>query len=1204
MTSLKILFAISLAFALQACGGDTAVVAEDPVVTVSATTASANSQRFAIAQDTALSINLEGQGGASFNFIITTQPVNGVLLGMLSGVNPTLMYTPNNGFVGDDSFAFEVTDDEGNVATGTVTIQVVSQEDANKDSDSDGLTDLDELNKYGTSPILSDTDADGFSDHKEVITFGFDASVNNLRFNPLIADIPQIDVQLTSAPVISLNYTTTEGVSSSVSTNRSQSSSQAVTSSETLEQTTSFEHSHTFGVQVAVLAGVEIGATSGAKSSVTATVSYSGTVAFGEENTQSWTEEQTQENSTALEQGESFEESNEVSTSGGGLAIAVQVNNGGNISYTLNNLFLSAVYLDLSLPDPVIPIGNLAFDNAGGFPSFTLAPNEASGQLNFVTSDLSIDTTKSLLANSQGLIIRPAVFDMLDENGVSYTFNNTAMQAQNALVVVDFAGLNGLSTLRLMIATNAKPNAPGISIADVLQNVLRLETNTDSTDGFLTDVAGVSNNEPAGRWVMLHGAQSGNDNMTTTVYTTPSDKSRVQSVNSNVNNIVSSYDLAQIIIRGGDILHLAYLLDDDQDTISNRAELVYGTNPNNADTDGDGLDDGAEINGWQVSYLEKSGSAVIKTVTSNPLLSDTDADGLSDLAEANILTADSRLKRNPQSKDTDGDGLGDFIDDLTGTDFAPNVYDDLDIASLSAVLSNPASVPTNINITYEVLDVTEAGVGVAGNGINDYRIHIYRHITDNATGSHPEPLSAPLNFAPVILGQTLTCGTACNWTLVEISASIPGALNTTFVDPVQITTGSRHKYIAYLQINGSYVRSKKAVFASADLERVTIHVLPGDGTNNTALTNVRTVTDFRTLLSDPAKKIEYSAEYNEIFISEGFAFISTVDGHFRNAAYGSVYDGTTLVKKSVAEYQDSTDRVTVTYPERFFYSDCPATESVPRRVEANCWLERFARPSNIHGYVTDAVDANDVGNVLSHPLGAGDGAFTLDWSMKFGDSVIIPRPGLASNQLRYICGSYRDRVRAPADFSDDLMYETLASLPTKYVRRPSPLESSCAEIDVFVDTFTDANGDGVYTINPVTGGATFSRNLPAQARCYPITFIAYEYNENKTLDGGFYNRVAYPYSGEANFANTDEAELCRDDAGIWTLNAIQLRTEHEAAIISVLATTANNPNFINYTTRPLVWDDSGEPGRLRRDGPVRTTVEGTLRVNYLIEVTK
>jgi len=47
----------------------------------------------------------------------------------------------------------------------------------NPDSDGDGLTDIDEINLYGTSITLTDTDGDGLDDGVEVNTYGTDPTL-------------------------------------------------------------------------------------------------------------------------------------------------------------------------------------------------------------------------------------------------------------------------------------------------------------------------------------------------------------------------------------------------------------------------------------------------------------------------------------------------------------------------------------------------------------------------------------------------------------------------------------------------------------------------------------------------------------------------------------------------------------------------------------------------------------------------------------------------------------------------------------------------------------------------------------------------------------------------------------------------------------------------------------------------------------------
>lgn len=77
--------------------------------------------------------------------------------------------------------------------------------------------------------------------------------------------------------------------------------------------------------------------------------------------------------------------------------------------------------------------------------------------------------------------------------------------------------------------------------------------------------------------------------------------------------------------------------DDDRDGLKNSQEEKLGTNPENPDTDGDGLKDGEEVNRYKT----------------NPLIVDTDKDDLSDYDEV------MKYSTNPNNPDTDGEGLKD-----------------------------------------------------------------------------------------------------------------------------------------------------------------------------------------------------------------------------------------------------------------------------------------------------------------------------------------------------------------------------------------------------------------------------------------------------------------------------------------------------------------------------------------------------------------
>ncbi|MFA7418085.1 MAG: OmpA family protein [Melioribacteraceae bacterium] len=100
--------------------------------------------------------------------------------------------------------------------------------------------------------------------------------------------------------------------------------------------------------------------------------------------------------------------------------------------------------------------------------------------------------------------------------------------------------------------------------------------------------------------------------------------------------------------------------DKDMDGLTKREEIKIGTDPNNSDSDGDGLKDGEEVKKYNTNPLDadtdndglKDGEEVYKYKTS-PTNEDTDGDGLKDGEE--VMT----YKTDPLNADTDSDGLKD-----------------------------------------------------------------------------------------------------------------------------------------------------------------------------------------------------------------------------------------------------------------------------------------------------------------------------------------------------------------------------------------------------------------------------------------------------------------------------------------------------------------------------------------------------------------
>ena len=78
-----------------------------------------------------------------------------------------------------------------------------------------------------------------------------------------------------------------------------------------------------------------------------------------------------------------------------------------------------------------------------------------------------------------------------------------------------------------------------------------------------------------------------------------------------------------------------WVADEDQDGLNDAQERRYGTNPRNADTDGDGIPDALEVSGYDLTL-----GGLTVHVTSNPTNRDSDSDGISDGAERRLNTLD------------------------------------------------------------------------------------------------------------------------------------------------------------------------------------------------------------------------------------------------------------------------------------------------------------------------------------------------------------------------------------------------------------------------------------------------------------------------------------------------------------------------------------------------------------------------------------
>ena len=451
-------------------------------------------------------------------------------------------------------------------------------EDPLADEDSDGLSDCDER-VHGTRVDIADTDGDGFSD-KEEIDNGFSPDNNNFKFNPRIADLPRIEISFASVPSIAALIEKSSGSVVEVTAERSTSESNAV--SQSVEETNSHAVEYTETVGGSVTTGVEASFPGGVSASAEATVSYESSKSTTTETSMTWNETQTTENTEAYSRAlaEASEEGSVFS--GGVLAVLADVRNDGNLAYTIENMVVTA-YMTTpvhEVGEPILsPVGTLSFDTTqNAFPAFSLGPNQSARQLTFVNDGLDVGTTEALLLDSTNLQVGISAYELTDEFGRSLSHHQTKVFARTASILIDYDGADApLDSEAHQVATNLDPSVLRIGAVEAFEDILALPFTLD-VDGRVVSVRGMANDSARdGAW---HVVRSSTDGVFDTVDQFGPD---------------DDYDLRLMELKSGDTLHLVYIEDRDGDGLGLRQERAYRTDPDNPDTDSDGLLDGEEI---------------------------------------------------------------------------------------------------------------------------------------------------------------------------------------------------------------------------------------------------------------------------------------------------------------------------------------------------------------------------------------------------------------------------------------------------------------------------------------------------------------------------------------------------------------------------------------------------------------------------------
>ena len=503
------------------------------------------------------------------------------------------------------------------------------------DTDGDGLSDWDEINKYFTDPANSDTDGDGWSDSLEVNGL-YNADYNS--FNPLIADTPQLEIKMTRKPGIAYKYT----ISNTDSVTESQTINDGVTGSEssTNSNTKTHNETHAWSTELGISISHEWGKGGAGihyKNVTTGSfkTAYSGNVANGDSYT--YSKSASEGWSKSWSNGKSTSSSKNKSVSGGVVTIPVKFKNPSNIAYTVNNVIVALYRIPNNNAASRIFVRNLTLSSEK---AFTIEPRSESGEFELI-ADLGIAQTEELLKWSTGFEIEVSGYKITlqkdGKNANDFTEALTEVKAKTAAIYIDWGATSGRAARTFNASVKNQYNTGAMSIDElytkpsldyIFHTILHYEKGKDYSlngNGCLDKFFGIQNqiangSYTDGSWFILHK------------YT--ENGQRYQAMYAPyTQSIDEGWSFEDIKVSAGDEISIFYSVDKDGDGVPLREEQIYGTSDDKTDDDGDGLSDYEEIYGWYKSGigLNSKYSENFKVHTS-PILPDTDGDGLLDFS--------------------------------------------------------------------------------------------------------------------------------------------------------------------------------------------------------------------------------------------------------------------------------------------------------------------------------------------------------------------------------------------------------------------------------------------------------------------------------------------------------------------------------------------------------------------------------------------
>lgn len=511
-----------------------------------------------------------------------------------------------------------------------------------------------EVRDLSTSPRLADTDGDGVTDLVEV-------SYENT--NPRIADLPKVALEGEeglSNPKFDLSYEIEETTGTEKETaTTTQMADSAESSTERSRETT---NEHTFESETGGKCGVS---TKEAGCSVEQKFTYSTTHSLTEGTRTSFSN--THETSNEYEQIARTSSERKVTLGPTGcMQVLLNLHNTGTASVSVGNLQVLAWTPDPDRPNEssllaaLLPVHGEVYSGDcpatdGDFGDVTLAPG-----------------AKAKVVFSQQVSSADVLEYMAEPTPIQYDLGPISMKGTDMLGrPVDFAG-------QVASSVNNRDASIEVDFGDgtiVDYSVAANAPLSDGGDGFRqvtlgealgADLAGLDPEFTEALPVSIESLR--NPETGETVANAGNRQDGVWNLFGDADGIGDdSQDWQDIRLHPGDQISITYTKDVDRDQLPDGYEEMIGTDPDNADTDSDGLDDHFEARvGWTVPYARDFKPEY--RIYPSPLSCDVDGDDSpdgpgpgteTDPCPTSAYAPESERKTDPTLTDTNGDGVFD-----------------------------------------------------------------------------------------------------------------------------------------------------------------------------------------------------------------------------------------------------------------------------------------------------------------------------------------------------------------------------------------------------------------------------------------------------------------------------------------------------------------------------------------------------------------